>query len=107
MAIAGAFLSGLGQVSAAILLRSAAQEQVADNVLGRVMGVISLVYRGAHATGLMLISPLFVIVAPRAMFAASAVVIPLFGFLGAAVAHHAEKRASMASTRTAFPRTLS
>jgi hypothetical protein len=55
-------------------------------VLGRVMGVISLVYRGAHATGLLLISPLFVVIAPRAMFAAAAVVIPLFGVVGAFLA---------------------
>jgi hypothetical protein len=73
-------------VGASILQRSAAQEQIADDVLGRVMGVISLVYRGAHATGLLLVSPLFVVVAPRAMFAASAVVIPLFGVVGAMLA---------------------
>jgi MFS family permease len=94
IAIAGAFLSGLGQVGASILLRSAAQEQVADDVLGRVMGVISLVYRGAHATGLMLVSPLFVVVAPRAMFAAGALAIPLFGILGAALTVYADKRAA-------------
>ncbi len=92
VAIAGAFLSGLGQVGASILLRSAAQEQVADDVLGRVMGLISLVYRGAHATGLMLVSPLFVIVAPRAMFAAAAIVIPSFGIVGAALAYYLERR---------------
>jgi MFS family permease len=104
MAIAGAFLSGLGQVGASILLRSAAQEQIADDVLGRVMGVISLVYRGAHATGLMFISPLFVVVAPRAMFAASAVAIPLFGIIGAILARHAEKRAAVADpTPSPFP----
>ncbi|HLX36882.1 MAG TPA: MFS transporter [Candidatus Binataceae bacterium] len=85
LAVAAAFLSGLGQVMAATLLRSAAQEQVRDDVLGRVMGVIELVYRGAHATGLMLVAPLFVIVAPRAMFAASAIAIPLFGVIGALV----------------------
>jgi len=100
IAIAGAFLSGLGQVGASILLRSAAQEQVADDVLGRVMGVISLVYRGAHATGLLLISPLFVVVAPRTMFAASAVAIPLFGIAGAALTLYVEKRAALASALT-------
>ncbi len=98
IAIAGALLSGLGQVGASILLRSAAQEQVADEVLGRVMGLISLVYRGAHATGLILVSPLFVVVAPRAMFAASAIVIPSFGIIGAVLAFHAEKRAARQET---------
>jgi len=97
MAIAGAFLSALGQVGASILLRSAAQEQIADDVLGRVMGVISLVYRGAHATGLILVSPLFVMIAPSAMFAASAVAIPLFGIIGTAFTVYAERRASIAS----------
>jgi DHA3 family macrolide efflux protein-like MFS transporter len=97
IAIAAAFLSGLGQVGGSILLRSAAQEQVADDVLGRVMGVISLVYRGAHATGLILVSPLFVVVAPRAMFAAAAVAIPLFGIVGASLAFYAEKRVVPAS----------
>jgi MFS family permease len=96
VAIAAAFLSGLGQVTGSILLRSAAQEQIADDVLGRVMGVIALVYRGAHATGLLLVSPLFVIVAPRAMFAAGAIAIPLFGIVGALLARRAEKRAGLA-----------
>ena len=72
--------------------RPAAQERIADDVLGRVMGVIELVYRGAHATGLMLVSPLFVVVAPRTMFAASAVAIPIFGIIGAIVARYAERR---------------
>jgi len=100
MTIVGAVLSGLGQVSAWILLRSAAQERIANDVLGRVMGLISLVYRGAHATGLILISPLFVVVAPRAMFAASAVAIPLFGVIGAALTLQAEKRAGLATDLT-------
>ncbi|HVN29344.1 MAG TPA: MFS transporter, partial [Candidatus Binataceae bacterium] len=91
VAIAAAFLSGLGQVGGSILLRSAAQEQIADEVLGRVMGVIALVYRGAHATGLLLVSPLFVIFAPRAMFAAAAIAIPLFGIMGAITARYASK----------------
>ncbi len=101
VAIAGAFLAGLGQVAASILLRSAAQEQIADEVLGRVMGVISLVYRGAHATGLLLVSPLFVVVAPRTMFAASSVLIPLFGIIGATMASHTEKRAALESAEGA------
>ena len=35
----------------------------AGSVLGRVLGVISLTHRGAHATGLLLVSPLFAFVA--------------------------------------------
>jgi len=102
IAIAGAFLSGLGQVTAATLLRSAAQEQVRDDVLGRVMGVIELVYRGAHATGLMLVSPLFAIVAPRVMFAASAIAIPWLGVIGAAATMYMERRGIAGPTANSF-----
>ena len=54
------------------------------NVVSRVMGLISLVHRGAHATGLLFVAPLFAIVDPRAVFAASAVAIPLIAVAGAA-----------------------
>src|SRR3954465_5650167 len=50
LAIAGAFFAGTGQSSAVVLVNSAAQEQVPDSVLGRVLGVISLTHRGADAT---------------------------------------------------------
>jgi MFS transporter, DHA3 family, tetracycline resistance protein len=82
LAVAGAFLSGFSATGASILLTSAAQERIADDVLGRVMGLIALVYRGAHATGLMLISPLFAIFSPAAIFAAAAVAIPIVALAG-------------------------
>src|SRR5205807_882546 len=59
LAVAGSFLSGFAATGASILLTSAAQERITDDVWGRVMGVIALVDRGAHAAGLMLLSPLF------------------------------------------------
>src|SRR5438874_240734 len=82
--VAGAFAAGLGQSSSLVLLNAAAQEDVPDDLLGRVMGLISLVHRGAHATGLLFVAPLFAIVDPRAVFAASAVAIPLIAVAGAA-----------------------
>jgi MFS family permease len=96
LALAGAFVAGIGQSAALILLTSAAQEQISDDVLGRVMGVISLVHRGAHATGLLLISPLFAVFAPRAIFAGAACAIPAVGIVGAALAYFAEKRRRIA-----------
>jgi hypothetical protein len=93
VAIAAAFVAGISHSAVSILLTSAAQERVADDVLGRVMGVISLVARGAHASGLLLISPLFAIIAPASMFAAAAVSIPLLGVAGAVVAQLLENRA--------------
>jgi MFS family permease len=78
-AIAGAFFAALGQSTSVVLLNSAAQEEVPDHLLGRVLGLISFTHRGAHATGLLLVSPLFAFVAARAVFGAAAVVVPLVG----------------------------
>jgi Kef-type K+ transport system membrane component KefB len=92
LAVVGAFVAGIAEGTARILLTSAAQEQIPNDVLGRVMGVISLVHRGAHATGLLLISPLFAVFAPRAIFAGAALAIPAAGIVGAVLAYMGEKR---------------
>ena len=65
-AFVGALAAGAGQGSAYVLTVSAAQTEIPDSHLGRVTGLISLVHRGAHATGLLLVSPLFAVVAARA-----------------------------------------
>ena len=83
-AVAGAAGAGVGQSSSLVLLNSAAQEEVPDSVLGRVLGLISLTHRGAHATGLLLVAPLFAFVAPRAVFAGAAVAIAVVGVAGTA-----------------------
>jgi hypothetical protein len=77
--VLGAFFAGTGQSTSVVLLNSAAQEDVPDALLGRVLGVISLTHRGAHATALLLVSPLFAFVAARAVFGAAAVAVPLVG----------------------------
>ena len=69
-----------------VLLNSAAQEEVPDEVLGRVLGVISFVHRGSHATGLLLVSPLFAVAAARPLFAAAGVAVAVVGLGGAFVA---------------------
>jgi MFS family permease len=85
-ALAGALCAGAGQGSAYVLTLSAAQTEIPDTHLGRVTGLISLVHRGAHATGLLLVSPLFAVVAARSVFAGAALAIPLVGLGAAAVA---------------------
>ncbi len=95
--VGGACLAGMGQSAALILVTSASQEQIADDLLGRVMGVISLVYRGGHATGLILVSPLFAVFAPRAIFAGAAFAIPILGIAGTILASLTEKRRAVAS----------
>ena len=49
------------------------------------MGLISLTHRGAHATGLLFVSPLFAVFAPDTVFAAAALALPLVGVAGAAI----------------------
>ena len=81
--LAGAIMGSI-QASVLVLLYSAAQEEVPDGVLGRVVGLISLVHRGAHATGLLLIGPLFALLATRSVFVAAAIALPLVGLAGLA-----------------------
>jgi hypothetical protein len=50
------------------------------------MGLISLVHRGAHATGLLLVGPLFAVLDPEAVFAGAAVALPIVGLAGLAAA---------------------
>jgi MFS family permease len=94
---AGAFAAAVGQSSAVVLLNSAAQEDVPDSLLGRVLGLISLTHRGAHATGLLLVSPLFAFVEPRAVFAAAAIALPATGLAGVAIALTLARRTDTAS----------
>jgi predicted MFS family arabinose efflux permease len=84
LAVAGAFFAATGQSTAVVLLNSAAQEEVPDHLLGRVLGVISLTHRGAHATGLMFVSPLFLLASAPAVFGGAAAAVPLVGLIGLA-----------------------
>jgi MFS family permease len=97
IALAAGLVAGVGQGSSWVLINSAAQEQVPDRFLGRVTGLIALVHRGAHATGLLFISPLFAVTAPASVFAAAAVAIPLTGLAGLLVSRAAEARAPATS----------
>ncbi len=90
-ALAGALVAGAGQGAALVLTMSAAQSEIPDSHLGRVTGLISLVHRGAHATGLLLVSPLFAVVATRSVFVAAAFAIPLVSLIAAALAARAAR----------------
>jgi Transmembrane secretion effector len=93
-ALAGALVAGAGQGAALVLTMSAVQSEIPDSHLGRVTGLVSLVHRGAHATGLLLVSPLFAVVATRSVFLAAAVAIPLVGLVSAAVVARAARTAA-------------
>jgi MFS transporter len=85
-ALAGALCAGAGQGAAYVLTVSAAQTEIPDTHLGRVTGLISLVHRGAHASGLLLVAPLFALVPARSVFAGAALAIPVVGLGAAAIA---------------------
>ncbi len=101
VAMGGALLTGLGHGAAMVLATSAAQEEVPDHVLGRVMGVLSLVDRGGHATGLIFIGPLFTVFAASAVFVVAALALPLVGLAGALAALLATRRGGAARGRVA------
>jgi MFS family permease len=82
-AFAAAVGTGAAESSSYVLLNSAAQEEIPDAVLGRVLGVISFVHRGSHATGLLLVAPLFAIAAARPLFAVAAIAVAVVGLGGA------------------------
>jgi hypothetical protein len=83
---AAAIGTGAGERMSYVLLNSAAQEEVPDHVLGRVLGVISFVHRGAHATGLLLIAPLFAFAGTQTLFGILAVATMAVGVAGALLA---------------------
>jgi hypothetical protein len=95
VAFAAAVGTGAAESSSYVLLNSAAQEEIPDEVLGRVLGVISFVHRGSHATGLLLVSPLFAVAAARPLFAAAGVVVALVGLGGALVASRLAQEAQL------------
>ena len=100
LAVAAAVCSGAGESFSYVLLNSAAQEEVPDDVLGRVLGVISFVHRGSHATGLLLVSPLFASRRARPIFGAAAVAVALVGLAGVAVAGRAGREPVRLRART-------
>jgi hypothetical protein len=94
-AFAAAVGTGAAESASSVLLSSAAQEEVPDVVLGRVLGVISFVHRGSHATGLLLVAPLFAVAAARPIFAVSSVAVALVGLGGVFVAARLTQKAQL------------
>jgi len=93
VALLAGLISGAIQAALMILLYSAAQEEIPDSLLGRVVGLISLVHRGSHATGLLLMGPLFAVAATQTVFWAAALSLPLVGLVSLAATAAARARA--------------
>jgi hypothetical protein len=86
LVVIGSLGTGASETISNVLINSAAQEEVPDRILGRVLGVISFVNRGAHATGLLLVSPLFAVAAARPLFGAAACATAAVGIAGVVIA---------------------
>jgi Transmembrane secretion effector len=95
VAFAAAVGTGAAESSSYVLLTSAAQEEIPDEVLGRVLGVVSFVHRGSHATGLLLVAPLFAVAGARPLFVAAGVAVALVGLGGAFVAARLSEQAQL------------
>lgn len=85
-AMLGAALVGIATSTGKLLLVSAAQEQAPPALLGRVMGLVSLVDRGSRAFGLLLIAPLYGCLPERPLLAATGVLLGLLALTGALLA---------------------
>jgi MFS transporter, DHA3 family, tetracycline resistance protein len=93
LALAGSFVIGVANGAALVLVTTAAQQSVPDELLGRVMGIVFLANVGAKPVGLLLVAPLYTLVGVRTMFVAGGIV--------AALAGTAAMSAVVAATRTA------
>jgi hypothetical protein len=91
-AITGTFLVGVGTGAAFVLLTSATQESVDENVLGRAMGVIFLGSFGAKPVGLLLIAPLYAFLEPCVMFVAGGVALFACALVAAGLVDLATRR---------------
>jgi MFS family permease len=74
-ALVGTFVVGLASGAALVLVTAAAQESVPEEVLGRVMGVVSLANLGAKPLGLLAFGTLYMVFDPRVMFLVGGIVV--------------------------------
>jgi MFS family permease len=79
LALAGCFVIGVASGAGLILVTTAAQESVPDELLGRVMGIILLANVGAKPFGLLLIAPLYAVFDVRTMFVVGGIVAAFAG----------------------------
>ena len=75
LALVGTFLVGVATGSGLLLVTTAAQESVPDELLGRVMGIIFLANTGAKPAGLLLIAPLYAVFGVREIFVAGGIIV--------------------------------
>lgn len=88
----GTFLVGFGAATAFVLVTSATQQSVQENVLGRAMGIVFLGNVGAKPIGLFLIAPLYAFFHPSVIFLGGAAVLLGSGLAAAGAVDVATRR---------------
>jgi DHA3 family macrolide efflux protein-like MFS transporter len=96
-ALLGTLIVGFATGAAFVLLTSAAQESVPDDVLGRVMGLVYTADVGAKPIGLIAIAPLFAVFEPTLLFVAGGLVVGALAVVAAAVVSAETRRAVAAA----------
>ena len=91
-ALAGTFLVGAGSSAAVLLVTTATQESLPDDVLGRALGIVFVGHVGAKPIGLVTIAPLYVFLDPTTVFLAGAVALLALAATAAALVDVATRR---------------
>jgi transmembrane secretion effector len=91
-ALVGTCIVGATTGAAFILVSTAAQESVQEDLLGRVMGIVFLGNVGAKPVGLLLIAPLYIFFDPSVMFVAGGVAVFVCALAAAATVDVATRR---------------
>lgn len=95
-ALLGTFLIGAASSAAFVLVSTATQESLPDDLLGRAMGVVFLGHAGTKPLGLVAIAPLYAIVDPTVVFLAGGIAVFVLALVSTAVVYTATARAVLA-----------
>jgi predicted MFS family arabinose efflux permease len=96
-ALLGTFVVGAASGAAFVLVSTAAQESVPEDVLGRAMGIVFLGNVGSKPIGLLLIAPLYLLFPSPVMFVAGGSVVFASALLAATSVDAATRRARAAA----------
>ncbi|MBA2296286.1 MAG: MFS transporter [Actinobacteria bacterium] len=96
LVLLGTFFVGAASSAAILLVSTATQESLPDDLLGRGMGVVFLGHVGTKPLGLIAIGPLYAVVDPAVIFVAGGLVVFAAALVSASIVHGATVRANLA-----------
>lgn len=96
LVLLGTFFVGAASSAAILLVSTATQESLPDDLLGRGMGVVFLGHVGTKPLGLIAIGPLYAVVDPAVIFVAGGLVVFAAALVSASIVYGATVRANLA-----------